>query len=42
MGVLGFAEADIEQLVSEDERFAEDLDRQRMGAVRAVAETASS
>jgi hypothetical protein len=41
MGVLGFAEADIEQLVSEDEAFAEDLDRRRLQSVRAVADTAS-
>src|SRR5438105_12246300 len=42
MGVLGFAEADIEQLVSEDEAFADDLDRRRLQPVRAVADTANS
>ncbi len=42
MGVLAFADADIEQLVSEDEAFAEDLDRQRMKPIRTVAEIAGS
>ncbi len=38
MGVLVFADADIEELVTEDEAFAEELDRQRLAAVQAVAE----
>jgi hypothetical protein len=37
MGVLAFSEADLDDLVSEDEAFAEQLDQQRLAAVRAVA-----
>jgi hypothetical protein len=40
MGVLAFADADIEQLVSEDEAVAEEIDRQRLQAVHAVADAA--
>jgi hypothetical protein len=40
MGVLGYADADLDELVSEDEAFAEEMDRQRLAAVRDVAETA--
>jgi hypothetical protein len=40
MGVLAFADADLDELVSEDEAFADQLDEQRLGAVRAVAESA--
>ena len=41
MGVLGFADADIEQLISEDEAIAEEIDQERLQSVRAVADTAS-
>ena len=37
MGVLAFADADLDELVSEDEAFAERLDQQRLEAVRSVA-----
>ena len=37
MGVLAFADADLDELVSEDEAFAERLDEQRLEAVRSVA-----
>ena len=40
MGVLAFAEADIEQLVSEDEAIAEEIDQARLQSVRAVADLA--
>ena len=40
MGVLGFAEANIDELVAEDEAFAEQLDEQRLGAIKSVAEGA--
>jgi hypothetical protein len=40
MGVLGFADADIEQLISEDETIAEEIDQQRLQSVRAVADLA--
>jgi hypothetical protein len=40
MGVLGFADADLDELVSKDEAFAEQLDNQRLAAVRAVANEA--
>lgn len=40
MGVLAFADADIEQLISEDEAIAEEIDEQRLQSVRAVAEAA--
>ena len=40
MGVLAFADADLDELVSEDEAFAEEIDRQRLTAVRDVAENA--
>jgi hypothetical protein len=40
MGVLAFADADIEQLVSEDEAVAEEIDRQRLESVHAVADAA--
>jgi Long-chain fatty aldehyde decarbonylase len=40
MGVLQFADADIEQLVAEDEAIAEDIDRQRLQSVHAIADTA--
>jgi hypothetical protein len=40
MGVLAFADADLDDLVSEDEAFAEELDRQRLAAVRDVADAA--
>src|SRR2546423_2797154 len=40
MGVLAFAAADIEQLVSEDEAVAEEIDRQRLESVHAVADVA--
>ena len=33
MGVLAFADADIEELVSEDEAFAEQIDQERLQAV---------
>ena len=42
MGVLAYAEADLDELVSEDEAFAEELDRQRLAAVRDVAEAAEA
>ena len=38
MGVLGFADADIDELVSDDEAFAEDFERARMQSIHAVAE----
>ncbi len=38
MGVLAFADADIDQLVAEDEAFAEDIDRERLQSIHAVAE----
>jgi hypothetical protein len=37
MGVLGFADTDIDALVAEDETIAEDLDRGRMAAIAATA-----
>ena len=37
MGVLEFADADLDELESEDEAFAERLDQQRLEAVRSVA-----
>ena len=37
MGVLAFADADLDVLVSEDEAFAEQLDQQRLAEVKAVA-----
>jgi hypothetical protein len=37
MGVIGFADADLDALVSEDEAFADRLDQQRLDAVRTVA-----
>ena len=40
MGVLAFADADLDELVSEDEAFAEQLDEQRLAAVKAVADSA--
>jgi hypothetical protein len=40
MGVLAFADADIEQLMSEDEAFADDLDDQRMESIHATADVA--
>ena len=40
MGVLAFAEADIEQLISEDEAIAEEIDQARLQSVRAVADLA--
>jgi hypothetical protein len=40
MGVLAFADANLDELVSEDEAFADELDQQRLAAVRAVAEDA--
>ena len=40
MGVLAYADADLDELVSEDEAFAEEMDRQRLAAVHDVAETA--
>jgi hypothetical protein len=40
MGVLAFADTDIDQVVAEDESIAEDMDNQRLAAVRAVAATA--
>jgi hypothetical protein len=39
MGVLAFADADLEQLVAEDEAFADDLDRRRLAHVTEVAGT---
>jgi P-aminobenzoate N-oxygenase AurF len=39
MGVLAFADADLDELVSEDEAFAEQLDQQRLEAVQSVAES---
>src|SRR5207253_4860737 len=41
MGVLAFADADIEQLIAEDEAIADDIDRQRLQPVRAVADAAN-
>jgi hypothetical protein len=38
--VLAFADADIEQLISEDETIAEEIDQQRLQSVRAVADRA--
>ncbi len=38
MGVLAFADADIAQLVAEDETIAEEMDQQRLAAVHAVAD----
>ena len=35
MGVMGFADADIDQLIAEDETIAEEIDQQRLAAVRA-------
>jgi hypothetical protein len=40
MGVLAFADADIEQLVSEDEAIAEEIDQERLQSVRRVADLA--
>jgi len=40
MGVLGFAEADIEELITEDEAIAEEIDQERLQSVRAVADLA--
>ena len=37
MGVLGFAEADIDAAMAEDEAAAEELDALRMSHIRAVA-----
>ena len=37
MGVLGFADADIDAAMAEDEEAAEALDRERLAHVRAVA-----
>ena len=42
MGVMGFAEGDIDQLIAEDETIAEEIDQQRLAAVRAVADSAES
>jgi hypothetical protein len=42
MGVLGFADADIEALVAEDESIAEEIDKERIGAIRVVAGQADS
>jgi hypothetical protein len=42
MGVLGFADADIEALVAEDESIADEIDKERIGAIRAVADRADS
>ncbi|HEX6310836.1 MAG TPA: long-chain fatty aldehyde decarbonylase, partial [Acidimicrobiia bacterium] len=41
MGVLGFADADLEAVMAEDERTAEELDALRRGRVEAVAAGAS-
>lgn len=41
MGVLAFADADIDQLISDDEAIADDIDRQRLQSVRAVADAAN-
>jgi hypothetical protein len=38
MGVLAFADADLDQLVTEDEAFAEELDRDRLAHVHTVVE----
>jgi hypothetical protein len=38
MGVLAFADADLDELVSEDETIAEELDRHRFAAVQEVAD----
>jgi len=40
MGVLGFADANLDELVAEDEEFAERLDDERLEAVKAVADDA--
>jgi hypothetical protein len=40
MGVLAFADADLEELVAEDEAVAEQLDRERLAHVTAAAEAA--
>ena len=41
MGVLDYADNDIDALVAEDETIAEDLDRKRLAAVSATADLAS-
>jgi hypothetical protein len=38
MGVLAFADADIDELVTEDEAFAEQLDEERLAAIQSVAD----
>jgi hypothetical protein len=38
MGVLAFADANLDELVSEDEAFADQLDEARLAAVKAVAQ----
>jgi hypothetical protein len=38
MGVLAFADADLDALVTEDEAFAEQLDQQRLAEVKNIAE----
>jgi P-aminobenzoate N-oxygenase AurF len=42
MGVLMFADANIEELVAEDESIADQIDQERLQAVRAVADAADS
>ena len=37
MGVLGFADADIDAAMAEDEEAAEEIDRERLAHVKAVA-----
>ena len=41
MGVLAFADTDIDALVAEDEAVAEDIDRERLAAITAVAAVGS-
>jgi hypothetical protein len=40
MGVMMFANADIEELVAEDESIADEIDQERLRSIRAVAEKA--
>jgi hypothetical protein len=40
MGVMSFADSDIEALVAEDEKVADEIDAQRLDPIKAVADTA--
>jgi P-aminobenzoate N-oxygenase AurF len=41
MGVLAFADTDIDAIVTEDEAVADDIDHQRLAAITAVADVSS-